>query len=321
PPAAVALGLYGDWLRVGVGAVGELAHGGLTRGRDAVHQAAAALGTTVDALDPARHVAIALHDGTSPGAEAFYIGSAATAPKLRFLGGGASIDPELDPAIALGGDPSDHPAAVWAHGEARGDAGVVAVLECDQPFHVVSSCHLVASELKTVVTAVSGPATGRGAGRVIDELDGRPAASRLRQLVAQLGDELDLPRPIHALARFLDGVPYVRSIVGVVGERVILASAVEPGHVLRVMRPGALGRTTARDLATATERVGGAMAAFVAFACQVRQREAHLRHTERELAAMYATCPMVGFHTVSEQSGMLLVNHTLTGLAIGAIKS
>ena len=42
---------------------------------------------------------------------------------------------------------------------------------------------------------------------------------------------------------------------------------------------------------------------------------------ERELAATYAGYPMVGFQTVSEQSGMLLVNHTLTGLAIGAIKS
>lgn len=309
PPAAVALGLYGDWLRVGVGAASELSHGGLARGRDAVHQAVAALGTTVDALDPGRHVAIAIHDGTSPGAEAFCIGSAASVAKLRFLGGGASVD-----AGALAGDPAAHRASVWAHGEARSDAGVVVVLDSEQPFHVVSSAHLVASEVKTVVTAVAGQ------GRVIDELDGRPAASRLRRLVSSLGDVLDEPRPAHALARFLDGAPYVRSIVGVVGERLLLAGAVEPGHVLRVMRPGELTRTTSRDLATATERVGGTMAALLAFSSQIRQREAAQRHLERELAAIYATCPLVGFHTVSEQSGMLLLNHTLTGLAIGAIK-
>jgi hypothetical protein len=301
PPAAVGLGLYGDWLRVGVGVAGELSHGGLARGRDAVHQAVAALGTTVDALDPGRHVAIAVHDGTSPGAEAFCIGAAASVAKLRFLGGGA-------------GDPAANRASVWAMGEARGDAGVVVVLDSDQPFHVVSSSHLVASELKTVVTAVSG------SGRAIDELDGRPAATRLGQLVESLGDALETPHPIHAFARFLDGVPYVRSIASVVGERLILASAVEPGHVLRVMRPGELVRTTSRDLTTAHERVGGTMAALLAFSSQTRQREAALRHNERELAAIYATCPMVGFHTVSEQSGMLLLNHTLTGLAIGAMK-
>jgi hypothetical protein len=52
-----------------------------------------------------------------------------------------------------------------------------------------------------------------------------------------------------------------------------------------------------------------------------RHTEAALRATERELAATFAAYPTVGFQTVSEQSGMLLVNHTLTGLAIGAHKS
>jgi len=116
-------------------------------------------------------------------------------------------------------------------------------------------------------------------------------------------------------------VPYVRSLYGVAGDRLILACAVEPGHVLRVMRPGDLIRMTTRDLGTAAERVGGTMAAFLAFSCMARHTEAELRGTERELAAAFAAYPTVGFQTVSEQSGMLLVNHTLTGLAIGALKS
>ena len=106
----------------------------------------------------------------------------------------------------------------------------------------------------------------------------------------------------------------------IAGERLILSSAVEPGHVLRVMRPGDLVRTTQRDLATAAERVGGTMAAFLAFSCLARHTEAASRAGECELATTYAAYPMIGFHTVSEQSGMLLLNHTLTGLAIGALK-
>jgi hypothetical protein len=66
--------------------------------------------------------------------------------------------------------------------------------------------------------------------------------------------------------------------------------------------------------------VGGTMAAFLAFSCTARHSEAAMRETDRDLAAVCAPYPIVGFHSQSEQSGMLLVNHSLTGLAIGAPK-
>jgi hypothetical protein len=298
-PAAVGLGLYGDWIRAGVGVAPELSRAALARSHQAVHQAAAALGTTAEALDPARHVAITLLDGRCSHQEAFCIGSGACAPKIRFIGGGASS--ELD---------HDLPAQVWANGEVLSDAGVVVVLESELPFHAVSSCHLVPTELKTVVTSATGC--------VIDELDGRPAAPRLRQLLGSLGDQLEEPRPTHAFARYIDGVPYVRSLYSITGTRLILTSAVETGHVLRVMRPGDLIQTTKRELVTAAERVGGSMVAFLAFSCVGRHSEAALRGREHELASAYSAYPTVGAQTLCEQSCMLLVNHTLTGLAIGA---
>jgi len=300
-PAVVGLGLYGDWLRVGVGVASELSRDALTASHDAVNRAAEALGSTADALEPGRHIAITLIDSRYDREEAFCIGAAAAAPRIRFVGGCTSTD--LDDGEA---------SWVWADGAARSDAGVVVVLDSDQPFHAVTSAHLVPTELKTVVTAVSG--------RTIEQLDGRPAAPRLRQLIASIGGRLDEPRPSHAFARYLDGVPYVRSLSAVSGDHLILTCAVEPGHILRVMQPGDLIGTTRRDLATAATRVGGSVAAFLAFSNLARHAEAIARGTDRELAAIYATCPAVGFHSISEQSGMLLVNHTLTGLAIGAPK-
>ena len=300
-PGVIGLGLYGDWVRVGIGVARELSKAALTRSHDAVHHAAGALGTTADALDPGRHVALTLVDGRYDHEEAFCIGAAAAAPRIRFIGGCTSTDGERTPATS-----------VWAHGEALSDAGVVIVLDSDHPFHAVTSAHLVPTELKTVVTAASG--------RVIEELDGRPAGPRLRQLLAGIGEELAEPRPAHAFARYLDGVPYVRSLHGLAGDHLVLACAVETGHVLRVMQPGDLVGTTRRDLATAATRVGGTMAAFLAFSCVARHAEARARGAVHELAAAYAAYPAVGFQTLSEQSGMLLVNHTLTGLAIGAPK-
>ena len=300
-PSVSALGLYGDWVRAGVGVASELSKSPLTRGRDAVHQAALGLGLTADTLDPGRHVAITLVDGRFNHEEAFCIGSAAAAPQIRFIGGGASAEVERDLLPY-----------VWAHGAAHADAAVVVVLDSDQPFYAVTSSHLMPTAAKTVVT--------QSTGRMIEELDGRPAAPRLRALIARIGDTMDEPRPMHSLARYIDGVPYVRSLQRISGTRLTLASAVETGRILHVMRPGDLIRTMKRDLATAIDRVGGTMAAFLAFSCIGRHAEAALRGHDQEMAAVFAAHPTVGFQSSSEQSGMLMVNHTLTGLAIGALK-
>ena len=297
--AAVALGLYGDSVRVGVGTATDLPRSALTRSRDAVHEAAGALGTQAAALDPARHVAFTLVDGTCGYEEAFCIGSAATAAQIRFVGGSAAT--ELAPTRR---------SVVWAHGKTHVDAGVVVVLELARPFEVVTSSHLQATDVKTVVTAASG--------RMIDELDGMPAARRLRSLVARLGATLDDSHPSeYSFARYVDGVPYVRSMTQLDGNRIRLASAVEAGHILHVMRPGDLIGQTQRDLATAAERIGG-MSALLAFSCVGRHWEASARGLETELADAYATYPTTGFQSFGEQTGMLLVNHTLTALAIGA---
>ena len=299
-PTAAAIGLYGDWVRVGVGVAAELSKSALAHSRDAIHEAARGLGTTAAALDPARHVAITLVDGRCGHEEAFCIGSAAAAPQIRVVGGSAST--------ALHPRQSSY---VWARGEALADAGVVVVLESSLPFEAVTSSHLIPTPIKTVVTAASG--------RVITELDGRSAAKRLHDLVEQLGGQLDDARPSeYSFARFVDGVPYVRSMTRLEGEHIQLASAVEPGHVLRLMRPGDLIAVTRADLAAVADHVGGSIGALFAFSCMVRHWDAAARGLEAALAEVYAAYPTTGFQSFGEQTGMLLVNHTLTGLAIGA---
>jgi hypothetical protein len=296
---AVAIGFYGEWLRVGIGIAPELSKSALARGRDALAAACESLGTTPAALDPTRHVALTMFDGRSGHEEAFCIGSAAAAPQIRMVGGAAGTDLQ-----------STQRPYVWCNGELLGDAGVIVVLDSALPFQVVSSSHLVATTTRTVVTAA--------AGRVIEELDGMPAAQRLRELV--LTDSFDASRPSEiSFARIIDGVPYVRSMTRIDGDRIHLATAVESGHVLRVMRGGDLVGTTRRELAAAAARLDGSIGAFIAFSCIARHWEATLRGLDRALDEVYAAYPTTGFHSLGEQSGMLLVNHTLTGLALGEL--
>ena len=299
PMNVVGIGLYGDWVHVGVGVASDLPKAALTRSRDAVQRAAVSMGRSANGLDPSRHVAFTLVEGRCGQEEAFCIGSAAAAPQIKFVGGCASTEVE-----------STRKPYIWLGGEVMTDAGIVILLESELPFHAVNSAHLVSTETKTFVTAA--------AGRVITELDGRPALTRLREITAYLGDEITMPRPSsHSFARYVDGVPYVRSITHFEGEAIHLASAVETGHVLRVMRPGDLIGTTTRDLAAVAEKVGGQMAALLAFSCIGRHWEAGAKNLDRELAGAYAHHGAVGYQSFGEQSGMLLVNHTLTGLAIG----
>jgi len=299
----VALGLYGEGLRAGIGVATELSKHPLARSRDGFDRAAQALGFRCEQLDPSRHVAFTLAEGSAGVEEAFCIGSAAAAPQIRVVGGAASTELDVTGAVPIG------PTAVWAHGEVMTDAGIAVVLELARPFEAITSCHLVPTEAKTVVTAATG--------RTIEELDGVPAPRRLTELLGELGVEFDPNKPTaYSFARVIEGVPYVRSIRTVETDRIQLASGVEPGHVLRVMKPGDLVALTRRDLAAAKERLGS-IDTLLAFSCVHRHWEAKHRAIASELAEVYDGYPTTGFQTFGEQTGMLFVNHTLTALAIG----
>ena len=290
---AVAIGFYGG-VRVGVGVATELTLG---KSRDAVHAAAAQLGTTAEALDPAQHVVVTLVDGHDPNVESFCIGSAAAVPQLQVVGGGSA-----------GGPSCERGAHMYVRGEALPDAGLVLVLETLRPFQVVRSSHLVPTDVKTVVTAASG--------RIVEELDGVPAVARLIELVEREG--LDTATLLnYAFARFIDDTPYVRSMVHLDGPRIHFASVgrARPRHA-----PDAAGgpRRQHASRSRGGRRSGsGSIDTLLAFSCTGRHWEARARGIEAELAAVYAEHPTVGFQSFGEQLGMLLVNHTLTGLAIG----
>ena len=108
----------------------------------------------------------------------------------------------------------------------------------------------------------------------------------------------------------------MQSITRIENDSVFTASAVEPGHVLRVMRSGDLVAKTREDLAAVETRIGP-LSALLAFSCLGRHWEARAKQLEPELAAVYGAYPTVGLQTFGEQTGMLFVNHTLTALAIG----
>jgi hypothetical protein len=157
----------------------------------------------------------------------------------------------------------------------------------------------------------------------VHELDGFPAARRYAQLIAHsggLGEGAldDVVASSHPFAAYVGGRPYVRSVAKLDGDSLQFACAIEVGTVLRLMRAGDLVGTTERALATAANEVGGRPSAMIAFSCLGRHREALTRGLTAPLAALYDRAAVTGFHSFGEQVGALLVNHTLTGLVLGA---
>jgi hypothetical protein len=300
---AVGVALGPPGLRFGFELAASLSSAPLRNGRDAVTRAIAQLGLDAEHLDPRRHVVVTLHDGFATSAEAFCLGTAAAAPGISFVGGVASheIGSPIRPAV-------------FAHGRAHRDAGVVVVLDSELPFEVISSEHMEPTPLRVVVTAADA------SGRLIHELDGYPAAERWRALVASLG----VPQPITSataarfpFATYIGERSYVRSIVEVGASSLRVAAAVDEGSVLRIMQAGDLVESTRAALAGVRERLGPP-SAVIAFSCIARHTEADDRGARGALDELYGAVPLVGFHSFGEQIGPLLVNHTLCALVLAS---
>jgi hypothetical protein len=105
--------------------------------------------------------------------------------------------------------------------------------------------------------------------------------------------------------------------MGIEGESLQFACAVDHGAVLRSMRPGEMLTATRHALQTASADVGGRMGALIAFNCLGRYLEQQALGTGDVMEALFSGYPLVGFNTFGEQVNALHVNHTLTGLAFG----
>lgn len=307
---AVAVVVDGDRVRFGVGCARELSRGPLKAGRAAVVEAASALDLAPEQLDPARHVAITLVDGRSPMAEGFCLGSAATAPRIGFVGGAASDHLE----VPRHGTDDPRLAAVFHDGQAQRDVGLVVVLAPASSYEVITSEHMVPTPLRVVVTSADPTR------RLVHELDGHPAARRYAEVIRAAGGNGPLDNALASrfpFAVYVGDRPYVRSVSGVSGDDLYLAAAVDQGAVLRVMRPGDMVTQSRNALAGVTSRLGS-VDAVLTFSCLGRHREAMSRGAIGALDEVYATLPLCGFHSFGEQAGALLVNHTLAALALGS---
>ncbi len=293
--------LEASWCRVGIG-IAELKNDPIAAGQRAVEDALAGLGTSIAQLGP-DHVALTFVDGSSGYAEAFCLGTATVAPGLKVVGGAlASRD------YAAGTRP-----AMWVGTQHLDCLGLVLVLESKRKLVTLESMHVEPSDRRTIVTAC--------ADNHIIELDGMPASSRYLELLNGIAEHhvmLDTPT-LYPFGWYSRGRPYLRSVMRVHEDYLVMAGTVTRGQALHIMQPNDIVRATHRDIVAADAALGGCVG-WLAFSFLQREAEARLNAVLPSLRAEYFALPCFGFESLGEQSGMVWLNHTLTGLAIGALR-
>jgi len=288
-------------LRFGASVLEGVDRADFAAGRQAVERAAEALGEPVSALDPRKHVAVLLCDGVVGREETLAASMAATMPEIALVGGSAA---------AGGGYTAAH---VFYGGRTLTNAAVLLILRWGAPFVVLKADHHEPTEVRTVVTRADPER------RVVFELDGRPAADRYAELIGIPRAGLDVASASACpFACFVDGVPYVRSVSALEGSALRFACAVAEGVVLRLTRATDLPGSTRSALEGARQRLGCDPALFVAFNCYGRYLLARRDETVDALGQALSSIPVIGFNTYGEQFGGLHVNHTLTGVLLGA---
>jgi hypothetical protein len=301
--SVVGVSLSSPGTRLGAACPRHISRNALSGGHQAVLAAAAVLGRRIDELSPKRHVGLCLIDWRSQVEELFIAGAGATAPSISFVGGSASD-----------GIAAEQRSSVFFDGEAVRDAAIVVLLETDVPFRLLVSEHMVPRSERVVVTETE-PGT-----RLVREMDGWPAADRYREVLGLKGELTDQVVAQYPFGYYVDGRPYVRSVMGVEGTSLRFACGVDRGTVLVPMQPGDIITATRNSLASTAQELGGDIASLIAFSCYGRFVEAENKALSAPLANLLCEYRSVGFHTFGEQVNTLHVNHTLTGLAFGTTR-
>jgi hypothetical protein len=274
-------------------------------GRRVVRDLADSLGEDPDSLSRTEQVLVTLTDGLSGMEEILVASLGVYAPGIPLVGGSAGDDFRFRQTWA------------WCNGNARPGSGVVALIEPNVPFHTFHVHHYSPTETRVIVTDAD-PAR-----RTIRELDGWPAA-RVMAEVLGVSEQTFRADPAAVVAdhsvtlgfavgdRF-----YLRSVMTMQGDELLMGGAVEEGAILRVMRGGDLVERTAAGVQEALAALEGTPEGMLLFNCGGRMFEAEAHGTVQDLYRAMCPLPAVGFVTYGEQYGAMQVNHTLTGLVLG----
>lgn len=254
-------------------------------------------------LDAERHVLLSFTEGLQGNEERLIASLGFAAPRVPLVGGSAGDDFHME--------------RTWVHldGQAYPHASLVLLLEPGVPFRAFALHHYHPKERRVVVTKADPER------RRVYELNGWPARRVLADTMgveeeALIQDPVLVSRLAHAFSYSVGGELFMRSVMAVEGEALIMGGAVEEGVVLRLMDGADLVSETRSGLARELEALAGEPSALLLFNCGGRLLLSQAEGSEAALHEAMSPVPAAGFSTYGEQFGPLHINQTLTGLLL-----
>jgi hypothetical protein len=268
--------------------------------QQAVGRLEAALGSQLRELDPARHVGFVLIDGLTGCEEQVNEALGNAAPLLEFVGGSAGDDLAFERTWVAAGDRISY----------QGVALLVA--ESAVPFHIIKTCSFRPTGKVLTITRADLE------GRLVFEIDGRPADEAYAEAVGVDVDRLDSTVWMrHPLGLMIGGEPWIRSPRSVeTGGSIRFYAQLRPGLQLQLMSAGNLVVDTRDALEQGRMALGGVVRGAVLFNCVLRRLEMDADGTAELFVAGLQGIPTAGFHTYGE-TWLGHINQTLTGVLFG----
>jgi hypothetical protein len=273
----------------------------ITRGHDFAQTLLQRLESRIQGASPDNSFAFLLIDGLSVREEPVTHLLQYALGKIPLFGGSAGDDLKFART------------GVYSNGHFHSDSAILILINTSLPFRIFKTQHFIATDERLVVTEAD---TAR---RVVNEINGRPAAEEYARLVGVDVQELD---PIHfavsPVVVMINGTEYVRSIQKANADgSLTFFCAIEEGLVFRVARGVDLVNNLEQAFDNILAEIGPPQLVF-ACDCILRTHEILQSGLKERIGEIFRRNNTVGFNSYGEQFQGVHVNQTLTGVAIGS---
>jgi len=261
------------------------------------------MGRSVDELDPERHVWMMLQDGLSGREELVTPFLARHRLNAPLVGG------------SLAGGRDFGPVELIHDGKIYRDAAAMILLEYRRPFSLIHHTHHEFTDHWFEVTRVAS------GGRVIEELNGRPARDVYAEALGLAPDEVETGvTGQHPLGVRFRGKPFPCSIITPVENGFLMAYSLQRGEQVALLEPVDMVEKTRDAIRHGIEGIedeGGEPQAILLFHCFGRFLESEELGVKAELFEALHQAPLCGLNTLGEQYLSMHMNHSMTGIIFG----
>ena len=219
---------------------------------------------------------------------------------IDLIGGSAADDTRFDATY------------IYHGGRFHRNVALLNLIRTDLPFVTFRTQHFVHSDTRMVVTKADP------ANRVVQQINGRPAAQEFARLVGMPLTELTpMIFATHPVVVRVGGQYFVRSIARVNPDgSLTFFCAIDEGIVLTIARGVDMVANLQRAFDDVHAQIGPPQL-VLGCDCILRRLETEREHIKQRIGRIFSDNNVVGFATYGEQFNAMHVNQTFTGAAIG----